>query len=84
MKLKDLFISLENGSSCVLRLDCSDSKFLCSYFIIDDGIFFREIQAIFGDFLISRVDVFKNVYFTILLDSDLFVEFRNFLKKRGF
>lgn len=84
MKLKDLLIDLKVGASCVLRLKCSDSMFLDFYYFIDDEMFFLEIQGIFGDCLISKVDVLKNVYFTILLDSDLFVEFKNFLEKRGF
>ncbi len=84
MKLKDLLIDLKVGASCFLRLKCSSSMFLDFYFSIDDEIFFLEIQGIFGDLLISKVDVLKNVYFTILLDSDLFVEFKNFLEKRGF
>lgn len=84
MKLKDLLIDLKVGASCVLRLKCSDLMFLDFYFLIDDEMFFLEIQGIFGDCLISKVDVLKNVYFTILLDSDLFVEFKNFLEKRGF
>lgn len=84
MKLKDLLIDLKVGASCFLRLKCSNSMFLDFYFSIDDEIFFLEIQGIFGDLLISKVDVLKNVYFTILLDSDLFVEFKKFLEKRGF
>lgn len=84
MKLKDLLIDLKFGVSCVLKFKCSDSMFLDFYFFIDDEMFFLEIQGIFGDCLISKVDVLRNVYFTILLDSDLFVEFKNFLEKRGF
>lgn len=84
MKLKDLFIALESGASCILKLKCSDSKFLDFYFVIDDEQFFCEFREIFGELSISKVDVLRNVYFTILLDSDLFVEFKNFLEKRGF
>ena len=84
MKLKNLFISLRGGSSCVLRLKCSDSMFLDFYFVIDDEQFLCEFQAIFGDLTISKVDVLENIYFTILLDIDLFVIFKNFLEKRGF
>lgn len=84
MKLKNLFISLKFGVGCVLRLKCSDSKFLDFDFVIDDEEFLWEIQEIFGGLLISRVDVLKNVYFTILLDSDLFLEFKNYLVKGGF
>ena len=83
MKLKDLLIDLRISANCFLRLKCSDSMFLDFYFSIDDEIFFLEIQGIFGDLLISKVDVLNSVYFTILLDSDLFVEFKNFLEKRG-
>lgn len=84
MKLKNLFISLKIGAVCVLRLKCSDSMFLDFDFVIDDEEFLWEIQEIFGDLLISRVDVLKNVYFTILLDSDLFLEFKNYLVKGCF
>lgn len=39
------------------------------------------------DLLIDLKDgascVLKDVYFTILLDSDLFVKFKNFLDERG-
>ena len=84
MKLKDLFISLRNGASCFLKLKCSDSRFLDFYFVIDDRRFLCEFQEIFGDLLISKVEVLENIYFTILLDSDLFVEFKNFLENRGF
>lgn len=84
MKLKDLFIVLESGVSCVLKLKCSDAKFLDFYFVIDDEQFYFEFQEIYGDLSISKVEVLNNVYFTILLDSDLFAEFKNYLEKRGF
>ena len=84
MKLKDLFIALESGVSCILKLKCSDAKFLDFYFVIDDEQFFFEFREIYGNLSISKVDVGKNVYFTILLDSDLFDEFKNYLEKRGF
>ena len=84
MKLKDLFISLKIGAGCVLRLKCSNAMFLDFDFDIFDEEFLWEIQEIFGDLLISRVDVLKNVYFTILLDSDVFLQFKNYLVKGGF
>lgn len=83
MKLKDLSINLKDGASCVLRLRCYALMFFECYYFIDDEIFFLEIQETFGDCLISRVDVLKDVYFTILLDSDLFVKFKKFLDERG-
>lgn len=83
MKLKDLSIDLKDGASCVLRLRCYTLMFFECYYFIDDEIFFLEIQEIFGDCLISRVVVLKDVYFTILLDSDLFVKFKKFLDERG-
>lgn len=84
MKLKDLFVSLKFGVSCVLRLKCSDAMFLDFDFGISDEEFLWEIQEIFGDLLISRIEIFKNVYVIILLDSDLFLEFKNYLVKGGF
>lgn len=84
MKLKDLFISFNGDASCVLRLKCSDSAFLDFYYVINDEVFFMEFREIFGDFTICKVDVLKNIYFTFLLDSDLFIEFKNFLVNGGF
>lgn len=82
MKLKNLFISLKIGAGCVLRLQCEE--FLDFDFYISDEEFFWEIQENFGDLLISSVDVFQNVRFTILLDKVLFLEFKNYLIKGGF
>lgn len=84
MKLKDLFISLRNGASCVLKLKSSDSLVLDYCFVIDDRQFLSEFQEIFGDLLISKVDVLKDIYFTIILDSDLFTTVKDFLERRGF
>ena len=83
MKLRNLFISLI-GASCVLRLKCFDEEFLDFYFDISDEEFLWEIQETFGDLLISRVDVFQNICFTILLERDLFLEFKDYLVKGGF
>ena len=84
MKFRDLFISLKMGATCVLRLKCFDSAFLDFDFGISDEEFLWEIQEIFGDFLISRVDVLSSIRFTILLDSVSFLEFKHYLVKGGF
>lgn len=83
MKLKNLFI-LQMGVDCILRLKCSDCAFSEDYYVIDNELFFMRVQQDFGDIEISKVDVLKNVYFTVVLDRKLFVEFRNYLSNRRF
>lgn len=83
MKLKDLFI-LQMGVDCILRLKCSDCAFFEDYYVIDNELFFMRVQQDFGDIEISKVEVLKNVYFTVVLDRKLFVEFRNYLSNRRF
>lgn len=83
MKLKDLSVNFKLVSKFFLVI--KNAKFVNDYFLlVDDRMFFSVIQAKFGDLEISGIDVLDYVYVTILLDSDLFVEFKNLLEKRGF
>lgn len=83
MKLKDLSVNFKLVSKFFLVI--KNAKFVNDYFLlVDDKMFFSVIQAKFGDLEIFGVDVLDYVYVTILLDSDLFVEFKNLLEKRGF
>lgn len=82
MKLKDLSINFKLANKCFLII--KNVEFPNDYFLlVDDEIFFSVIQSNFGDLEVVGVDVLKDVYFTILLDSDLFVKFKNFLDERG-
>ena len=83
MKLKDLSVNFRLVSKFFLVI--KNAKFVNDYFLlVDDKMFFSVIQAEFGDLEIFGIDVLGYVYVTILLDSDLFVEFKNLLEKRGF
>lgn len=83
MKLKDLSVNFKLVSKFFLVI--KNAKFVNDYFLlVDDRMFFSVIQAKFGDLEIFGIDVLDYVYVTILLDSDLFVEFKNLLEKRGF
>lgn len=83
MKLKDLSVNFKLVSKFFLVI--KNAKFVNDYFLlVDDEMFFSVIQAKFGDLEIFGIDVLNYVYVTILLDSDLFVEFKNLLEKRGF
>lgn len=83
MKLKDLFVNFKLVSKFFLVI--KNAEFVNDYFLlVDDKMFFSVIQAKFGDLEIFGIDVLDYVYVTILLDSDLFVEFKNLLEKRGF
>lgn len=83
MKLKDLSVNFKLVSKFFLVI--KNAKFVNDYFLlVDDKTFFSVIQAKFGDLEISGIDVLDYVYVTILLDSDLFVEFKNLLEERGF
>lgn len=83
MKLKDLSVNFKLVSKFFLVI--KNAKFVNDYFLlVDDKMFFSVIQAKFGDLEIFGIDVLNYVYVTILLDSDLFVEFKNLLEKRGF
>lgn len=83
MKLKDLSVNFKLVSKFFLVI--KNAKFVNDYFLLVDGKkFFSVIQAKFGDLEIFGIDVLDYVYVTILLDSDLFVEFKNLLEKRGF
>mgnify|MGYP001103743990 CR=1 FL=1 len=83
MKLKDLSVNFKLVSKFFLVI--KNAKFVNDYFLlVDDKMFFSVIQAKFGDLEIFGIDVLDYVYVTILLDSDLFVEFKNLLEKRGF
>lgn len=82
MKLKDLSVNFKLVSKFYLII--KNAKFVNDYFLlVDDKMFFSVIQAKFGDLEIFGIDVLDYVYVTILLDSDLFVEFKNLLEKRG-
>lgn len=82
MKLKDLSVNFKLVSKFFLVI--KNAKFVNDYFLlVDDKMFFSVIQAKFGDLEIFGIDVLDYVYVTILLDSDLFVEFKNLLEKRG-
>lgn len=82
MKLKDLSVNFKLVSKFFLVI--KNAKFVNDYFLlVDDRVFFSVIQAKFGDLEIFGIDVLDYVYVTILLDSDLFVEFKNLLEKRG-
>ena len=83
MKLKDLSVNFKLVSKFFLVI--KNAKFVNDYFLlVDDKMFFSVIQAKFGDLEIFGIDVLDYVYVTILLDSDLFVEFKNLLENRGF
>lgn len=83
MKLKDLSVNFKLVNKFFLVI--KNAKFVNDYFLlVDDKMFFSVIQAKFGDLEIFGVDILDYVYVTILLDSDLFVEFKNLLEKRGF
>lgn len=83
MKIKDLSVNFKLVNKFFLVI--KNAKFVNDYFLlVDDKMFFSVIQAKFGDLEIFGVDVLDYVYVTILLDSDLFVEFKNLLEKRGF
>lgn len=83
MKLKDLSVNFKLVSKFFLVI--KNAKFVNDYFLlVDDKMFFSVIQAKFGDLEIFGIDVLDYVYVTISLDSDLFVEFKNLLEKRGF
>lgn len=83
MKLKDLSVNFKLVSKFFLVV--KNAKFVNDYFLlVDDKMFFSVIQAKFGDLEIFGIDILDYVYVTILLDSDLFVEFKNLLEKRGF
>lgn len=82
MKLKDLSVNFKLVNKFFLVI--KNAKFVNDYFLlVDDKMFFSVIQAKFGDLEIFGVDILDYVYVTILLDSDLFVEFKNLLAKRG-
>lgn len=82
MKFKDLSVNFKLVSKFFLVI--KNAKFVNDYFLlVDDRMLFSEIQAKFGDLEIFGIDVLDYVYVTILLDSDLFVEFKNLLEKRG-
>lgn len=82
MKLKDMSVNFKLGKFFLI---IKNAKFVNDYFLlVDDKTFFSVIQAKFGDLEISKIDVLDYVYVTILLDSDLFVEFKNLLEERGF
>lgn len=83
MKLKDLSVNFKLVSKFFLVI--KNAKFVNDYFLlVDDKMFFSVIQAKFGDLEIFGIDVLDYVYVTILLDSDLLVEFENILEERGF